>query len=51
MVLETAPGADLVRYWVVAGAGGLFGFFFLLAAGLAKMRQGRTTRPSRSDAV
>jgi hypothetical protein len=51
MVLETAPGADLVRYWVVAGVSGLLGFFFLLAAGLAKMRQGRTLRPSRSDAV
>ena len=46
MVLETAPGADLARYWVVAGVGGLLGFIFLLVAGLAKIQRVRTQKAS-----
>jgi hypothetical protein len=50
MVLETAPGADLARYWVVAGVSGLLGFIFLLVAGLARIQQGRTQKPSSGTA-
>jgi hypothetical protein len=51
MVLELAPGADLARYWIVAGVGGLVGFIVLLVAGLARFQQGRTRASSSSNAV
>jgi hypothetical protein len=51
MVLELSPGADLARYWVVAGVSGLVGLVFLLVAGLAKMQQGRIGRSPRADAA
>jgi hypothetical protein len=45
MVLELAAGADLARYWIVAGVGALLGFVCLLVAGLAAIQQRRTRSP------